>query len=135
MEVTPQYTDFRDLVVATRNKYENATALSRGEDGSGCFYGHDKNGLGCAIGCHFPPEVAAQFDAFGFSEIDEPPPIDSKGIGALLRDAVLAEIIRERVSPAITRDQLSELQNMHDNVESVSDFLADLDDWITDHAA
>jgi hypothetical protein len=59
-DMAMSYQNFREVVLAVREKYEGAKQLSR--NGTTCFYSHDINGIGCAIGCLVSPEEADKME-------------------------------------------------------------------------
>lgn len=113
------YTDFRELVIATRKKYENAAELSR--SGDSCIYSHRANGIGCAIGCHFPAEQAEQLDGGDGT---------SNGIRLILREPDKEAIVRTVISDAIDTNSLVALQSAHDTSRKVGGFLASIDRYL-----
>lgn len=104
---------YRELLEATLAKYEGAALLAKRANGY-CIYGHEINGVGCAIGCHLPASVASNMDELGgpiwnFVEYD--------------RYSPLAEYFN---LDKIDTHDLMQLQAMHDEAQNVDDFRARL---------
>jgi hypothetical protein len=116
------YHTFRELVVATREKF-----AAVGGKYNSCHYRPtlDGNGIGCAIGCHFTPEQQRILD-----EAHEVPfyAIDSIMYSSPTRRAV----IREVMGPEITTRDLILLQAWHDSGRDWP-FLPKLDQWLADN--
>jgi hypothetical protein len=116
------YHTFRELVVATREKF-----AAVGGEYNTCRYRPAPfgNGIGCAIGCHFTPEQQAILDA---SHEVSYCAIDSIMYSSPIRRAV----IREVMGPEITTQQLLLLQTWHDSGRD-KPFLPKLDQWLADN--
>lgn len=113
-----KYNTYLEVLKATLAKYEFAKKTCNVE-GMG-VYTH-VNGLGCAIGCHFPPEVAATFQEIAQRE-------GQYVIGQLkYRSPIVAEHMAYTFGPDISDAQLSELQCAHDNTRNVSEFVSKLE--------
>lgn len=121
------FTTFKDLVQATRDKFTGATNLSRDmENGTAafttCAYGHQVNGIGCAIGCHFPHDIAHDWD-------QENAPISDMVMNSRYGyDRVqLAKVFDLN---RISADELQRLQCAHDRSANVAEFLARCDNYL-----
>ncbi len=116
------YETMRDLVIATKEKFQNATELSRGKEG--CLYGHSINGIGCAIGCHFPDEMARNWDA--------PPNLEPSDIMAIAtNNPEYVKQIRTVIDiHTIGAEKLQRLQKAHDTAGTVAHFLQKLDSFL-----
>lgn len=115
------FTNMHDLVKATREKYEGVEKLSKRASGY-CFYTHDINGVGCAIGCHFPADLARQFDG------DEP--AISQTVDDILRNLDLGVEFCKVISMDIDIDDLAHLQAVHDDSQSAAEFCWHLDCYL-----
>lgn len=120
------YTDFRQLVEATLEKFEGADKLSKaGKFDLDCRYDHGANGIGCAIGCHLSAEKALEIEEYFSNE-----PIDFvvdtykyHGIGK----AYIAEVFD---LDRITLDDLTRLQQAHDDSANANDFRFKLKNYL-----
>jgi hypothetical protein len=131
-ESATMYSTFVEVVKAVREKYANATELSMIEGTGNCFYSHSRNGIGCAIGCLFPADVAERLDTAGRHSDDGKPFVP--GISSLLVDDEFAPVIRQTISPLVTSGQLATLQYWHDEARDVKEFLSHLDNYLDEHA-
>lgn len=115
------------LLEETLHKYENAatTANTNPEDPKNghCSYAHDVNGIGCAIGCHLPAQVALYVEQENPGEtIDNILKYESN-LGA-------QEIRRYINVDAIGIDKLKKLQSLHDGSKNVDRFRFQLEEEI-----
>lgn len=102
------YRTIEEVIEATLERYEGVGDLSITQPHIGpvrCLYGHEVNGIGCAIGCHVPAEVAEAMDRAGVL-LEE------------LRPVFLADVFADTVD---SRD-LYWLQKQHDGSKSVEEF-------------
>lgn len=127
-----RYADFSTLLQATRSRYRRARKLSRvGEaaNDGGCFYAHDHNGIGCAIGCHLPNDLGRRMDHFGMSiqGFCQRQPSVVKDEYELELAAIRKELLAKFDVQAIGLENLTLLQKLHDRSENVKAFIASLD--------
>jgi hypothetical protein len=109
------YKTFRELVIATRAKFADQ------EYTNGGMYSPKGNDIGCAVGCHFTPDMQLELDSSnGYTSIGN----------ILLHDPEKKAIVREVMGEAITYHELRMLQDWHDQCWKARDFVAILDTWL-----
>lgn len=99
-----------EAVDAVIDAYKDAKELCIDEEDGSPVYRH-VNGIGCAIGCLLPPEVAET--------------LPDEAIEYILSSGLYPEI-RNWLSPSLREDVLIGLQAAHDSAGSVNDFLTKL---------
>lgn len=105
-----------DVLKTVAERYERATRLARNETSQKCVYAHHLNGVGCAIGCLLAPEIADLLDSLG-----------GEGIHRIYRLPAVKYHINQVVDVnAVGVDNLTAIQNMHDQATDVDDFRSKL---------
>lgn len=66
------YTTELEVLLEVQKQFGRASGLSMDETNGGCFYSHSVNGVGCAVGCLVPADVAETWDGNGFIDSISP---------------------------------------------------------------
>lgn len=140
------YHTFRELVIATRTIFATQKRLNPGryEAMGGDHPANRGNDVGCAIGCHFgtnlqqrldEPDFKTFFDEKTFSFIKKAEVgYGGNGIQGILESSPeRAAIIRSVIGEGVTAEDMAWLQALHDESQSLQEFLDALDGWLTNY--
>lgn len=109
-------TTYLDVLKTVAERYEHATRLARNNDSQKCVYAHHLNDVGCAIGCLLAPEIADLLESLG-----------GGGVQRIYRLPAVKYHIDQAIDVgAVGIDNLTVLQNMHDQATDVDDFRSKL---------
>lgn len=124
------YNTFDEVVAEVKNKYNDVTKLSQTGRSVGCVYSHKINGVGCAIGCLLPNEIASELDNYVNATISGLYYSHKYQADALITPEqydILNYIFTDIFNMnSIHIAQLSKLQRHHDDVDTVDEFLFNL---------
>lgn len=105
-------TTYLDVLKTVAARFEHATRLARNNDTQKCVYAHHLNNVGCAIGCLLAPEIADLLESLG-----------GGGIQRIYRSPAVKYHIDQALDvKAIGVDNLTAMQNMHDQATDVDSF-------------